>query len=97
MTEKESERATAYGPAASADPRAQMRTIMGPMMVDKAVRQAIQHCWVMLPEEDRTAARVEQEIRRLVVRALQNLKEDSATFGFTLEDAVEPATTVADE
>ena len=58
-----------------------MRQMMGPLMVDNAIRQAIQH-WMVLPEEERTVDRVEQEIRRLVDRALANLKEDSAAFHF---------------
>lgn len=59
-----------------------MRQMMGHLMVDNAIRQAIQHCWMVLPEEERTVDRVEQEIRRLVDRALADLKEDSAAFHY---------------
>ena len=60
-----------------------MRDMMGPLMVDQAIRQAIQHCWMMLPEEERTAGKVGEEIIRLVQRALKDLREDAAAFGFS--------------
>jgi hypothetical protein len=59
-----------------------MRDLMGPFMVDQAIRQAITHCWMMLPEEQRSAEKVEQEMQRLVQRALEDFKEDVASFGF---------------
>jgi hypothetical protein len=62
------------------DPGAPMR-MMGPMMVDQQVRQAIIHCWMILPSDQRTPERVEQEIRRLVDRALRDLREDASAFG----------------
>jgi hypothetical protein len=36
-----------------------------------------------LPEEERSPERVEQEILRLVQRALKDMKEDAAAFGFS--------------
>lgn len=60
-----------------------MRDMMGPLMVDQAIRQAIQHCWMMLPEEERSADKVEEEIIRLVQRALKDLREDAVAFGFS--------------
>jgi hypothetical protein len=41
-----------------------------------------------LPQERRTVAEVETQIRRLVDRALQNLREDAAAFG--LENLPKP-------
>ncbi len=61
-----------------------LRDVMGPFLADKSIRQAILHCWMILPEADRSAERLEQEILRLVQRALKDAKEDLATFG-TLE------------
>jgi hypothetical protein len=61
------------------------RDMFGPFIVDQAVRQAISHCWMVLPEEERSAARVEQEILRLVHRALQEMWEDAAAFGYPTE------------
>lgn len=60
-----------------------MRENMGPFGADQSVRQAIMTCWRMLPEESRTPERVEQEVRRLLERALSEFREDSAAFGFS--------------
>jgi hypothetical protein len=43
---------------------------------------AISTCWMMLPEEKRNPEAVADEIRRIVERALANLKEDATAFGF---------------
>lgn len=71
-----------------------IRREMGPLIVDNAIRQAIEHCWRAFPEEERTVEKVAQEIRRLVDRALDNFKEDAAAFGF-VEDAPESDSTAA--
>ena len=65
------------------EPGTSMREFMGPLMVDNAIRNAIHHCWMALPEEERSPERVEQEILRLVQRALKDMKEDAAAFGFS--------------
>lgn len=58
------------------------RDFMGPLMVDQAIRQAITHCWMSLPEEQQSVENVEKEIMRLVKRALKDLQEDAGAFGF---------------
>jgi hypothetical protein len=58
-----------------------MRDMMGPQVVDNGIRQAITMCWMMLPDDRKNVAEVEAEIRRLVDRALQNLKDDASSFG----------------
>lgn len=63
------------------NPMEQMRDMFGPGHVDQTVRGAIQACWMALPKERCTAEEVEKEIRRLVERALSNLREDVAAFG----------------
>jgi hypothetical protein len=70
-----------YEGAADPDAAAKWQEFMGPQAVDQAVRQAITTCWMLLPEGKKTVAAVEAEIRRLVERALQNLKEDAQAFG----------------
>jgi hypothetical protein len=65
-----------------------MRDVMGPFMVDQAVRQAILQCWMSLPEGERSPERVEQEILRLMQRALRDMREDVAAFGFAKSDSV---------
>lgn len=58
-----------------------MRDMFGPGHVDQAVRNAVQACWMTLPKERRTVDEVDKEIRRLVERALSNLREDVNAFG----------------
>lgn len=70
---------------ASADSSApdakQMRAVLGPQAVSRGIEQAISMCWMLLPPERRTAENVATEIRRVVERALANLKEDERAFG----------------
>jgi Asp-tRNA(Asn)/Glu-tRNA(Gln) amidotransferase A subunit family amidase len=63
------------------NPMEQMSEMFGPGHVDTAVRQAIQACWMALPKDRRNIEEVEKEIRRLVDRALMNLREDTVSFG----------------
>ena len=49
--------------------------------VDQSIRQAVQACWMALPKSRRTVNEVEHQIRRLMERALKDLREDSAAFG----------------
>lgn len=65
------------------DPMKGMRAMFGPMGADQAVRQAISTCWMMLPEDKKSIDALETEIRRLVDRALKDLKEDAQSFGIT--------------
>ena len=60
-----------------------MKDLFGPQAVDQAIRQAISTCWMMLPKGKRSVAAVEREIRRVVDRALKNLREDSKAFGIS--------------
>ena len=57
------------------------RSLLGPDAVDQQIKQAISMCWMMLPDEKKSVAAVESEIRRIVDRALANLREDSRSFG----------------
>jgi histone H3/H4 len=66
------------------DPKDQakmMRDMLGPQAVDQLIRQAITFCWQMLPAERRNSAGVAAEIRRIVDRALKDLKDDAKAFG----------------
>jgi len=58
-----------------------MRVFFGPQQVDLQIRQAIQCCWMALPPKQHSVEEVEKEIRRIVDRALQDLREDSDSFG----------------
>jgi hypothetical protein len=61
--------------------RKRWNEIMGPNAVDQMVRQAISTCWMALPQGRKTVDAVESEIRRLVDRALKDLRDDATAFG----------------
>ena len=67
------------------DPDAQkkMQSMFGPQQVDQEIRQAISMCWMMMPDDKKNTDAVASEIRRIVERALANLKEDASSFGMT--------------
>ena len=65
---------------AGKDPMAHMADMFGPGHVDQLVRQAVSSCWMALPKERRNVDEVERQVRRLVERALANLREDQAAF-----------------
>jgi hypothetical protein len=58
-----------------------MRSLHGPQAVDQALRAAVSMCWMMLPEDRRSADVVECEMRRLLDRVIANLREDAKAFG----------------
>ncbi len=58
-----------------------MRAMFGPGQVDQSVRQAIQMCWMMLPDDAKTVDELEKQFRRIVDRAIKDLREDSDAFG----------------
>ena len=60
-----------------------MAAMFGPQQIDQQIRQAIHFCWMTLPKERRTADEVEKQIRRLVDRALKDLRDDGEAFGKT--------------
>jgi hypothetical protein len=49
--------------------------------VDEVLRNAIHICWMMLPPDRKTVENLEKEMRRLLDRALQDLREDAEAFG----------------
>ena len=70
-------------PTSAAKAQEMVKTMIGPQAVDEAVRRAIQMRWMMLPQGQKTMDTVETEIRRLVDRALANMREDSQKFGIS--------------
>ena len=58
-----------------------MRAMFNPQQVDQFIRQAIQVCWMALPPEQQNIEEVEKQIRRIVDRALRDLRDDAASFG----------------
>jgi hypothetical protein len=59
-----------------------IRTLFSPQMVDQEIRQAIHVCWMGLPADKRTVDEVDKQIRRVVDRALRDLREDADAFDF---------------
>jgi len=57
-----------------------MRGMFGPDQVDRQIRQGIQFLWMILPKEKRNVDEVERQIRRIVDRALRDLREDFEEF-----------------
>jgi hypothetical protein len=58
-----------------------IRSMFGPGQVDQQVRQAIQMCWMMLPNENKTVDELEKQFRRIVDRAINDLRDDASAFG----------------
>lgn len=58
-----------------------MRDFFNPAQVDHSVRQALQMCWMMLPNDKRNADELENQFRRIVDRALKDMREDDEAFG----------------
>ncbi len=58
-----------------------MRQMFGPGQVDTQIRQAIHLCWMMLPEDKKTVDELEKQFRRIIERALNDLREDAEAFG----------------
>jgi hypothetical protein len=58
-----------------------MREFFSPAQVDQTVRQAIHFCWLMLPKDKRNVDELERQFRRIVDRALEDLREDDQAFG----------------
>lgn len=63
------------------DAMKRMREFFSPQQIDQQIRQAIQFCWMALPPDKKNVDEVESQIRRLVDRALKDLREDSESFG----------------
>ena len=63
------------------DAMKRVRAFFSPQQVDQQIRQAIQFCWMALPPEQQNVEDVEKQIRRMVDRALRDLREDSDSFG----------------
>lgn len=61
--------------------RKKMREMFGPGQVDQSVRQSMHMCWMMLPDDAKTVDELEKQFRRIVDRAIKDLREDSVAFG----------------
>ena len=57
-----------------------MRDMFGPTQIDQQIRHAIHFCWMGLPKDKRNVDELERQIRRLVDRALRDVREDFDEF-----------------
>ncbi len=57
-----------------------MREMFGPSQIDHMIRQAIHFCWMGLPKEKRNVDELERQVRRIVDRALRDVREDFDNF-----------------
>ena len=63
-----------------------VHAFFGPQQIDNQIRQAISTCWMILPPDRKNVDGVEKEIRRIVDRALRDLRDDYQSFGL-LDDS----------
>jgi hypothetical protein len=70
----------AYNETDSTEDSDNMRSMFSPTQVDQTVRQALQICWMMLPNDRRSPEVVEAEFRRIAERAIRDFKEDHKAF-----------------
>lgn len=63
------------------DAARKMREMFSPVQIEQSVRQAMQFCWMMLPEDAKTVDELEKQFRRIVDRAIKDLREDAEEFG----------------
>ena len=59
----------------------EMADFFGPGQVDQTIRQAIHFCWIALPKDRKNADELENQVRRIVDRALKDFREDYEQFG----------------
>jgi hypothetical protein len=52
------------------------RDAFGPGQIETHIRQGIQTCWMFLPEGKRNIDEVERQVRRIVDRVFQNLRDN---------------------
>ncbi len=57
-----------------------MRDMFGPAQIDQQLRQVIQFCWMGLPKDKRNVDELQRQVRRLVDRALRDVREDFDEF-----------------
>jgi hypothetical protein len=63
------------------DNQDKLREFMGPGMADHMIRQTLRLVWMTLPAEKKTVEELERVVRRLLDRALEDLREDQDLFG----------------
>ena len=57
-----------------------LREFFGAGQVDQMVRQAIQTCWMALPNRKRNIDELRRQLNRMIERALRDMEEDRKEF-----------------
>jgi hypothetical protein len=57
-----------------------MSSMMGPGQVDRMFRQAMQFAWMALPKTRRNVDELEKQVRRIMDRAIEDLRNDAKEF-----------------
>ena len=55
--------------------------MFGPNQIDTQLRQLIQTCWMVLPEDKKSVDEVGWLFRPMVDRAFKDMREDGEAFG----------------
>jgi hypothetical protein len=58
-----------------------LRLMLSPQDVERQFRKAIQICWITMEPDKQNVQEVEKHVRRIVERALHDLREDPDSFG----------------
>ena len=58
------------------DPKHARIALADPALLDRAVRQSVHHCWMMLPPEKQSPVFLAAEMHRLLDRALSDFERD---------------------
>jgi hypothetical protein len=68
-------------PVDNPDAEGKLRDLMGPGAADQMLRQTLHFAWMSLPKEKRSVEELERVVRRLLDRAIEDLREDQDLFG----------------
>ncbi len=72
---------TAFFSKDDPDANDKFRRMFSPEQIDQMVRQAIGFCWMTLPDDRKNVDEVEKQMRRILDRALRDLRDDFDSFG----------------
>lgn len=54
-------------------------TLLGPNAVEAQLHQAVTVCWMSLPANDRSVARLIEEFTRISDRVIRNIRDDATS------------------
>jgi hypothetical protein len=63
-----------------------MKAMFGPGQVDQQIRQAIHMPWMMLPDDKKTVAELELQVRRILDRAMKTFEMMPLLLGLVIRN-----------